>query len=314
MKVGDIDVQPVIDGVIVSRLPASKPYPDADSDAWREQHGMFRPDGMVESTVGGFLVRTADRVVLVDAGIGRARPGYEVPIVDPQDETSPYVEAMLAQGLPREALPQVVAHFNDSTIERGRLPTSLDALGIAPAEVTDVIATHLHFDHIGWLSDDGQPFFPNATVRCAAPDLEFFMRERQEHFLSVLYEFPETPERLAPITDRIETWDADRNLFPGVDVRLAPGHTPGSSVIVLSDGMARAMLLGDMVHCPLELSDDDFDLLVDVDMDLAQRMRVAYARELEGSDIPVAASHFPELRFGRLLPGEGVRRWTFDLG
>jgi glyoxylase-like metal-dependent hydrolase (beta-lactamase superfamily II) len=313
MKVGGIDVQPVIDGVIVSRLPASKPYPDEDSDAWREQHGMFRSDGMVESTVGGFLVRTADRVVLVDAGIGRARPGYEVPIVDPDDETSPYVQAMLAQGLPRDALPHVVAHFNDSRIERGRLPASLDVLGVAPAEITDVIATHLHFDHIGWLSDDGQPFFPNATVRCAAADLEFFMRELQEHFLSVLYEFPETPERLAPITDRIETWDTDRNLFPGVDVRLAPGHTPGSSVIVLSDGAARAMLLGDMVHCPLELSDDDFDLLVDVDMDLAQRMRVAYARELEGSDIPVAASHFPELRFGRLLPGEGVRRWTFDL-
>jgi glyoxylase-like metal-dependent hydrolase (beta-lactamase superfamily II) len=313
MKVGDIDVQPVIDGVIVSRLPASKPYPDEDSDAWREQHGMFRSDGMVESTVGGFLVRTADRVVLVDAGIGRARPGYEVPIVDPHDETSPYVQAMLGQGLPREALPHVVAHFNDSRIERGRLPASLDALGVAPGDITDVIATHLHFDHIGWLSDDGQPFFPNATVRCAAPDLEFFMRERQEHFLAVLYEFPETPERLAPITDRIETWDTDRNLFPGVDVRLAPGHTPGSSVVVLSDGAARAMLLGDMVHCPLELSDDDFDLLVDVDMDLAQRMRVAYARELEGSDIPVAASHFPELRFGRLLPGEGARRWTFDL-
>ena len=40
----------------------------------------------------------------------------------------------------------------------------------------------------------------------------------------------------------------------GVDVRLAPGHTPGSSIVALSDGAARAMLLGVMVHCPLELS------------------------------------------------------------
>jgi glyoxylase-like metal-dependent hydrolase (beta-lactamase superfamily II) len=313
MKVGEIDVQPVLDGVIVSRLPASKPYPDEDSEAWREQHGMFRSDGMIESSVGGFLVRTADRLALVDAGIGRAIPGYEVPVVDPDDEGSRYVRAMLDQGLAREALPHVVAHFNDSRIERGRLPASLEALGVDPAEITDVIATHLHFDHIGWLSDDSRPFFPNATVRCAAQDLEFFMRERQEHFLAVLYEFPETPERLAPVADRIETWDTDGTLFPGVDVRLAPGHTPGSSVIVLSDGAARAMLLGDMVHCPLELSDDDFDMLVDVDMELAQRMRVAYARELEGTDIPVAASHFPGLQFGRLLPGEGPRRWTFDL-
>lgn len=313
MKIGEIDVEPVLDGTIVSRLPASKPYPDEDSEAWREQHGMFRADGMIESTVGGFLVRTGDRLVLIDAGIGRAVPDYRVPVVDPDDESSPYVQAMLEQGLPPDALPHVVAHFNDSEIDRGRLPGSLAALGVDPAEITDVIATHLHFDHIGWLSDAGQPFFPNATVRCAAADLEFFMRERQEHFLAVLYEFPETPERLAPVADRIETWDTDTTLFPGVDVRLAPGHTPGSSVVVLSDGAARAMLLGDMVHCPLELSDDDFDLLVDVDMELAQRMRVAYAQELEGTDVLVSASHFPELRFGRLLPGEGARRWTFDL-
>jgi hypothetical protein len=83
---------------------------------------------------------------------------------------------------------------------------------------------------------------------------------------------------------------------------------------VISDGAERAMLLGDMIHCPLELMDDDFDLLVDHDQELANRVRDAYARELEGSGVPVAAAHFPGLRFGRLLPGAGVRSWTFDVG
>jgi glyoxylase-like metal-dependent hydrolase (beta-lactamase superfamily II) len=101
-------------------------------------------------------------------------------------------------------------------------------------------------------------------------------------------------------------------LFPGVDVRLTPGHTPGSSVVVVSDGTDRAMILGDMIHCPLELMDDEFNLLVDVDQEAAIRVRDAYARELEGSDVMASASHFPGLRFGRLLPGEGVRRWVFD--
>ena len=71
MNVGDIEVQPVLDGRIVARLPASMPFPDQDSEAWREQHGMFRPDGTIESTVGGFLVRTSDRLALVDAGLGQ---------------------------------------------------------------------------------------------------------------------------------------------------------------------------------------------------------------------------------------------------
>jgi hypothetical protein len=68
------------------------------------------------------------------------------------------------------------------------------------------------------------------------------------------------------------------------------------------------------VHCPLELTDDDFNFLGDHDQELANRVREAYARELEGADVPVAAAHFPGLRFGRVLPGEGIRHWAFDEG
>jgi hypothetical protein len=49
----------------------------------------------------------------------------------------------------------------------------------------------------------------------------------------------------------------------------------------------------------------------DVDKALAARTREALARELEGTDIPVAAAHFPGLRFGRLLAAEGRRQWVF---
>jgi hypothetical protein len=70
------------------------------------------------------------------------------------------------------------------------------------------------------------------------------------------------------------------------------------------------MLLGDVVHCPVELVDDEWDSMYDVDPALALRTRTALARELEGTDIPMAASHFPGLRFGRLLTGEGRRRWV----
>ena len=48
----------------------------------------------------------------------------------------------------------------------------------------------------------------------------------------------------------------------------------------------------------------------DVDPALAKRTRVALAKELEGSDTPVAAAHFPGMRFGRLLTGSGKRSWV----
>jgi glyoxylase-like metal-dependent hydrolase (beta-lactamase superfamily II) len=204
-------------------------------------------------------------------------------------------------------------HFAKTDMAQGDLPASLARAGVRPEDVTDVICSHLHFDHIGWTSAGGAPYFPNATIRCASADLEHFLAEpEEEQFTSFVYQALRASQRLEPVLDRIETWESDTTLFPGVDVRLTPGHTPGSSVVVLSDGDERAMLLGDMIHCPLELMDDDFDLLVDYDQEAAIRVREAYARELEGTDIPISAAHFPGLRFGRLLPGDGVRRWIFD--
>src|SRR5262249_47648687 len=90
------------------------------------------------------------------------------------------------------------------------------------------------------------------------------------------------------------------------------GHTPGSTIIVLSSGTARAMLIGDVVHCPVELIDDEWAGLADVDPAMAQRARASLAAEVEGTDVPVAAAHFPGLQFGRLLVGNGRRTWRFD--
>ncbi len=115
---------------------------------------------------------------------------------------------------------------------------------------------------------------------------------------------------LAPTVGRFATWSEGDRLVAGIDALAAPGHTPGSSVIVVSSGTERAMMLGDVVHCPVELLDDEWDGLFDVDPALARRTRLALTRELEGTDVPVAAAHFPGLAFGRLLRGEGRRRWV----
>lgn len=313
MKIGAIDITPIIDGAIVSKLPATKQLPDADSAAWQRQHGMFRDDGLIESTLGAFLIHTADRVILVDAGAGQAFPnGFSPAIIDVDDPNDPLASAYLARGLPEALVRQYAADFARVQVTQGALPRSLHAAGVNREQITDVVLTHLHFDHIGWVSAEGEPYFPNATIHCAAADLDYFLPgAAEERTVSVIYSAMRAPDRLAPVLNRIQTWESDGPLLPGIDVRLAPGHTPGSSVIVVSDGAERAMLLGDVIHCPLELMDSDFDLLADHDMKLAQQVREAYARELEGSDVLVAAAHFPQLQFGRLLSGSDGRDWSF---
>lgn len=261
MRVGELEVLPVLDGAIV--LPISDTFLGMPAEAW-QPHGRFlTADGQLELALGGFLVRSGDRLVLVDAGLG--------------PRTGP---------------------FGTGTVSGGALLASLAAHGVTPTEVTDVVFTHLHFDHVGWATQQGAVVFTNATYRCDERDWHHFVGPDAG-----------ATKKLAPLTDRMTFWSAGGPLLPGLDVMVAPGHTPGSSIIVLSSGTERAMLLGDVVHCPVELLDDEWAGMGDVDPVLARRTRVALARELEGQDVPVAAAHFPGLQFGRLLLGEGRRQW-----
>ena len=268
MRVGEMTIEPVVDGVARSKPAeafrwgaapnAGRGQEEAD---WEPHRDLLDADGMLEMALGGFLVRTDSRLALVDVGIGV---------------------------------------FDRGVFKGGAMLDNLRALGVSPDDITDVVFTHLHFDHTGWASVDGAPVFRNATYRCDALDWAHFVPGDER-----------ATRKLSPVEGQLATWDADGPLLPGIDVRRAPGHTPGSTILVLSSGKDRAMLLGDVVHCPVELVDDEWATIGDVDPVMAKQTRIALARELEGSDVPVAAAHFQGLQFGRLLTGESRRSWVF---
>jgi len=265
MRVGDLEIHPVRDGW--ARMPAGDllRFTGDRSDPWLPHEAFIGGDGSIELALGGFLVRTGDRVVVIDAGAGR---------------------------------------IDNDRYHGGQFLDSLAALGVRPDDVTDVVFTHLHFDHVGWATQKGTVVFRRATFRCHAADWDHFVAGPNPEAGSV--------KKLSPLADRLDPFGDDTALAPGITVRHAPGHTPGSAVIVVADGTERAVLLGDVVHCPVELMENEWEAVMDVDPDLARRTREALARELEGSDVPVAAAHFPGLRFGRLLGGTGRRHWTFS--
>jgi len=271
MRVGDLEILSVLDGVTRLRPHRAYGMKTVGNDRkgyreadWEPYRYMLDADEKIEMPLGGFLVLAGDRKVLVDAGIGD-----------------------LAFG----------------PFSGGAMLDSLHAFGLSENDITDVILTHLHADHIGWTSHDGELVFANATYRCDVRDWN--------HFLVAELGPGDPPlERLRLMERRLETWEGSGPLLPGIDTMDAAGHTPGSTVIVVSSGTQRAMLLGDVVHCAVELLDDDWARISDVDPDLATKVRVSIARELEGSDTLVAGAHFPGLRLGRVLAGESTRQWA----
>lgn len=247
MRIGEVELLPLSDGTI--RLPPGF-YVNLD---WSTHGDLLNADGLIEIPIGCFLMRTGDRVVLLDAGLGS---------------------------------------FVREWGQGGGLLDELRAHGVSPEDVDTVVCTHLHVDHIGWL-----PAFTNATVRVGAGDLDHFAADAD--VLTVL----------AAVAGRVEPIDGDDVvLAPGLTARHTPGHTPGHYGLVVSSGTERAVLLGDAVECPLQLSEPDFWAFSDVDPELGKRTREAVWRELEGTETLVGAAHFPGLEFGRVLRGEG-KRW-----
>ncbi|WP_236792007.1 MBL fold metallo-hydrolase [Amycolatopsis sp. GM8] len=305
MLLGEITVHSIIDGDITG-LPATG-FPGRSPEEWQPYQEHLDPRGNLVSQIGSFLVRTGDRLLLVDAGGGVDEHG--APRDDLRDQLG---NQFRAKGLTGAAVDAAIDLALTTKMRHGALPDSLAAAGVRPEDITDVILTHLHADHIGWVSAHGKPFFPNAVVRCSAQDLDYFFGPQvDESFTMAVWGSPSARERLAPVLDRIETFDRDQAIAPGVDVELAPGHTPGSSVVVLSSGRERALILGDMVHCPVELQDAEWQCIGDFDPELARRTKEIYLREMEEGASVGAGSHFPGLRFGRLVPGAAGPGWTF---
>lgn len=184
----------------------------------------------------------------------------------------------------------------------GDLPAQLGAVGVAPDDIDLVVCTHLHLDHAGWLVRDERPFFPNATVRFGAGDWQRFVDDAapDDHIRRAM-ELLRDVGRLAPIEGDMV------GLAPGLTARYTPGHTEGHYSMVVSSGHERLFLLGDAVECPLQVGEDDFHAMSDVDPSLARRTREALWREVEGTTSMVGAAHFPGLEFGRVLRGQGRR-------
>ena len=262
MQIGDISIDPVYDGSGTDRGLDILSRPGVE-DPWSCHPGVLDDNGDLHMPMGGFLVRTGERVILVDAGLGALeRPG----------------------------------------LSGGALLDSLAALGTSAEQITDVVFTHLHYDHVGWATKSGEIVFPNATYRAHAGDWEYFVDGPDAT--------PGAVRKLTPLRDRIELFDAEHTVAPGVDARPAAGHTPGSTVYVVSSGTERALLIGDIAHSVVELAEPDWEAVFDVDKKAAQAVREAIARETIDTETYVVPAHFPQMAFGRVITTDTGRRWV----
>ena len=248
--------------------------------------------------------------------------GFALPLSAVGTNVAPEAVAALLDeyGLPGDGVPTDVSQLVidaggvrtlvDAGTGRGHLVSTMGALGMAPGSVDRVVVSHFHGDHVGGVSTDGAPTFPNASVHFPAPELAF------------LDGYDGDPEgvadavggavaALAPVRNRLETYADGDELAPGLRAVAAHGHTPGHMAFTLASGDARLMIVSDAVAHPVAFFRYPewlfgFDMISDETVATRRRLLGTAAEERP----PFFASHLPFPGVGRVSRDGGGFRYT----
>jgi glyoxylase-like metal-dependent hydrolase (beta-lactamase superfamily II)/alkylhydroperoxidase family enzyme len=266
IRVGNIAVTFLSDGLHVADPCFA--FPASARSQWDEHPEVLDGTGRVRMPLGGFLVESADRLLMVDMGFGRRRHAH-----------------------------------GDLEWSGGSMLDELSASGYRADDIDTVLYTHLHLDHVGWTVERG-PGQPRLTCRNA----EHVIHQAEWDFWSGSNAPAGGPSRLdlAILPDRLRAIDRATTVAPGIDIVPTTGHTPGHCSVVISQGASRAIIFGDVVHSQLQLGNPEWELFADVDPVAARRSRVRLLDQLADEGAVGAFAHFPGLTFARVVrAGEG---------
>ncbi|MFT4077062.1 MAG: MBL fold metallo-hydrolase [Asticcacaulis sp.] len=178
----------------------------------------------------------------------------------------------------------------------GVLMESLAKAGVAPDQITDVLITHSHPDHIGGLlTADGTPAFPKAVVRMT--DAEW----------ASLQANPQQAAFVTAITPQIQAFAGGTEVLPGITSVVLKGHTPGHTGYEIASGTAKLLDIGDMAHSSVvSLAKPEWAMGYDSDKPTGEATRREELTVLAKSGETIFAPHFPFPGTGKIVTkGDG---------
>jgi len=244
-------------------LPDATPEEFARTRVSKDSRFVDVEAGTLRMSFHSFVVRTEHGVLLVDSCVGNHK-------------TYP----TLAEWNQRE-LPYL---------------KRLRAAGLTPDDVDFVCCTHLHGDHVGWNTylDNGQwvPTFRNARYLLAADELGFWENLHAtdpDNMYRHVWR-----ESVLPIIEhgRVERVASDHEIWPGIRLAPAPGHTPGNVVIELEQRGERAIMTGDVMHHPVQIERPEWSSNFDGDPDAARATRQRLLERVANTGTYVLGAHF----------------------
>ncbi|MBO0903179.1 MBL fold metallo-hydrolase [Jiella sonneratiae] len=214
-----------------------------------------------------------------------------------------------------------IVHMPDRTVlidtggagafpDLGKLEERLEAAGLKPEDVTDVLLTHLHPDHVGGLAIGGKPTFPNAAVHVNAAEYDYWTSAANRAAAPDAAKgfFDIAAGAMQAAGDKVKTFAGDGEVVPGITARELFGHTPGHTGYMIGEGEAGLLVWGDIVHvAPIQFPRPGVGIAFDTDPQKAIATRKALLKDVAEARTRIAGMHiaFPSVGHVRAAADAG---------
>jgi glyoxylase-like metal-dependent hydrolase (beta-lactamase superfamily II) len=253
-RIGDVTVTQILDGV----RPGEGPHPTFGEDQSAEDVGALMAQNLLpENEFVNFFTPTilqiGSEVILVDTGFGASGR---------------------ANG-------------------QGLLTARMAAAGIQPQDVTTIVLTHLHGDHINGLIEDGSPVFSNASVVTGRAEYEFWTSDAARSG-PASGNAEAVAAMVTPLEDGMRLLEDGDEVVPGLTARAAFGHTPGMMIFELESNSQRLLLTADTLsQFVISFQRPDWHVRFDMDKEAAVETRRRVLAMLAEEGIPFTGYHLP---------------------
>ncbi|WOD16889.1 MBL fold metallo-hydrolase [Paraburkholderia kirstenboschensis] len=273
VRVGDVDVVLISDGVLpLPTSTMSTNVSEADRNEWLD--GRFLQRDMFDWALNVALVRSGERLILVDSGVG---DGFE--------------------------------YFSRA----GRSVMRLESAGIDLAAITDIMITHMHMDHVGGLNVDGVKarLRPDVRIHVSRAEVEFW--KNPDFSKTVMPETVPPALRKAAAkfvklySENIVQFDQTVEVAAGLSARVTGGHTPGHCVVDVASKGEKLTFVGDAIF-EVNFDNPQWQNGFEHDPEGAADVRISLFNEAAKTGALLAAAHVAFPSIGHIAKnGDGFR-------
>lgn len=196
----------------------------------------------------------------------------------------------------------------------GKLIGALDAAGLAPGDVTHVIFTHGHPDHLwGVLDEFDDPLFAEAEHMMGRAEWDYWYNPATVDTIDSgrTTMAVGAKRRLEAMEDAITFFDDGDEVLPGIAARATSGHTPGHMSFELRSGTESVMVVGDAIsNHHVAFARPDWNSGSDQDQPTAAATRTKLLDQLAHEQIRLIGFHLPGGGMGRAERQGGSYRFV----